>query len=245
MTGDPHPHDCEEYAVNLAELALGILTGRERAATLAHVDSCPRCAEELEQLARAADAVVSVAPEIEPTMGFEVRLFSRMGLEDPAALASPPASVIPMAGRARPLRWAARSPRWVMAVAAAVVALAVGLGIGWSVGPGRTGGTQADGPAGSEVARADLTAHGSQVGTVQTYGGPTPWMIVTLADSWSDGKVTCKVITDNGVTYKVGTFTAKDGYGAWGAPLRVSPQDVRKAEVVSSNGTVIATATLS
>src|ERR1700722_8219072 len=111
MIEDPRPRQFHAFSDNLAELALGILTGRERAATLAHVDSCPRCAEELEQLAHAADAVVSVAPEIEPTMGFEVRLFGRMGLEDPAALASPPAAVIPKAGRARPLRWVARSPR--------------------------------------------------------------------------------------------------------------------------------------
>ena len=63
-------------------------------------------------------------------------------------------------------------------------------------------------------------------------------MIVTLADSWSDGKVTCEVVTDDGVTHKVGSFTAKDGYGAWGAPLRVAPQDVQKGRggVVQRNG---------
>jgi hypothetical protein len=83
MTDDQQ--QCDAYAENLAELALGILTGRARAATLAHVDSCAHCAEELEQLSRAADAVVSVAPELEPTVGFEVRLFNRMGLgDDPA-----------------------------------------------------------------------------------------------------------------------------------------------------------------
>jgi hypothetical protein len=69
-------------------------------------------------------------------------------------------------------------------------------------------------------------------------------MIVTLAGSSTDGKVSCEVVTANGVTHKVGSFSAKDGYGAWGAPLGVAPQDVRTAEVVSSNGTVIATASL-
>ena len=53
------------------------------------------------------------------------------------------------------------------------------------------------------------------------------------------------MVTDNGVTHKIGTFSANYGYAAWDAPLRVAPQDVRKAEVVSSNGTVIATASLS
>ena len=102
------PQQCDEYAENLAELALGILTGRARAATLAHVDSCAHCAEELEQLSRAADAVVSVAPELEPPVGFEVRLFNRMGLaDDPAPVTHHPRPQTPWAsapgGRCSPL----------------------------------------------------------------------------------------------------------------------------------------------
>jgi anti-sigma-K factor RskA len=226
---DPNP--CEEHTANLAELALGILTGRDRAATLAHVDSCPRCAEELEQLAHAADAVVRVAPELEPTVGFEVRLFSRMGLAE-----TPPVPQAPGRGR-RVVRRVTGTPRWVMAVAAAVIVLAIGVSIGWTQ-------QRATGPVGAEIATADLIANGSAVGNVNTYGGSKPWMLVTLADSWSDGKVTCEVVTNDGVTHTVGSFTAKDGYGAWGAPLRVAPQDIKKAEVVSSNGAVIATASL-
>ncbi len=244
MIDGPHPTACDEHADNLPELALGILTGRERATTLAHVDSCPRCAEELEQLSHAADAVVSVAPEIEPTMGFEVRLFERMGLDEaPAPSAAP--SVAPHARSRTSGRWSERVPRWVLASAAAVIALALGLGIGWSTGSDHGGRPAQPGPAaGAEIAAGNLTANGSTVGSVNTYGGSKPWMIVTLADSWTDGKVTCKVVTDDGVTHTVGSFTATDGYGAWGAPLRVSPQDVHTAEVVSSTGKVIATASL-
>jgi hypothetical protein len=229
---------CDEYAENLAELALGILTGRERAATLAHVDSCAHCAEELEQLSRAADAVVSVAPEVEPTVGFEVRLFNRMGVGDGPA----PTHVDQHWRRRGPLRWVAGSPRWVLASAAAVVALAVGLSIGWSVGS-PSGGPHPQ--AQLAVTTATLKEHGHAVGSVATYGGATPWMIVTLADSSARGKLTCRVVTDNGVTHRIGTFSATYGYAAWDAPLGVAPQDVRSAEVVSSNGTVIATASLS
>ena len=59
-----------------------MLTGRERAQALSHVESCPRCAEELEQLSRVADTVVQAAPDMEPPVGFEVRLFERMGVAD-------------------------------------------------------------------------------------------------------------------------------------------------------------------
>ncbi len=211
MIEGPHPAACDEYADNLAELALGILTGRERATTLAHVDSCPRCAEELEQLSHAADAVVSVAPEIEPTMGFEVRLFDRMGLDE-----TPAASAMSPARPRTSVRWGERVPRWVLASAAAVFALALGLGIGWSTGSGHSDQPHSSGPVGAEIAAGNLTANGSTVGNVNTYGGSKPWMIVTLADSWTDGKVTCKVITDDGVTHTVGSFTATDGYGSLG-----------------------------
>ena len=236
MTDDPQP--CDAYSENLAELALGILTGRARVATLAHVDSCAQCAEELEQLSRTADAVVSVAPELEPPVGFEVRLFNRMGLADDPA----PVPINRHEGRRGPLRWAAGAPRWALASAAAVVALLIGLSIGWSVGSpsGTTHGTEA-----GAVATAALKEHGNPVGTVATYGGTAPWMVVTLDDSSAHGTLTCEVVTDNGVTHRIGTFSATYGHAAWDAPLGVAPQDVRSAEVVSSNGTVIATASLS
>src|SRR5271154_4147635 len=88
---------CEEYGNELAELALGVLTGRERSRVLSHVESCPRCAEELEVLSRTADSVLRAAPDMEPPLGFEVRLFERMGVTD----------VVPSRRRRRlrPSRW--------------------------------------------------------------------------------------------------------------------------------------------
>ena len=75
---------CEAYEDNWPELALGVLTGRERSQVLAHVESCPRCAEDLEVLSRTADTVLQAAPDMEPPLGFEVRLFDRMGVTDAA-----------------------------------------------------------------------------------------------------------------------------------------------------------------
>jgi anti-sigma-K factor RskA len=216
---------CEDHD-DLSELALGVLTGRERARALSHVESCPRCAEELEQLSDAADAVLQVAPEVEPPMGFEVRLFERMGVAD----------VAPRTRR--------RVPRWVpaaLAAAAAVVALAVGLplALSSSTPPDET----AAGPAG-HVAVATLFENGMSVGHVVTHGGAQPWMSMMLADSAARGRVDCVVVTKDGVTHWVGSFTATNGYGAWLAPLRVDPKELRTAQVVSPSGTVIATASL-
>jgi hypothetical protein len=223
---DTGGHGCEDYAADLSELALGVLTGRERVRALSHVESCPHCAEELEQLSRAADAVVQVAAEVEPPLGFEVRLFERMGVTDV------------------PRRKRRRAPRWVpaaLAAAAATVALAVGLTFALSspTPPAQN----AAGPA-RHVAVATLLENGESVGRVLTHGGADPWMSMMLADSSARGTVDCVVVTKHGVTHWVGSFTAKNGYGAWLAPLHVDPKDLRSAQVVSPSGTVIATATL-
>jgi anti-sigma-K factor RskA len=226
-TGDEVPRGCPAYAADLSELALGVLTGRERARALSHVESCPHCAEELEQLSRAADAVVQVAPEVEPPLGFEVRLFERMGVAD----------VEHRRRRGRPRRWMPA----VLAAAAAVVALAVGLTLTLSSPPPPA--QNAVGP-GRHVAVATLVENGESVGHVVTHGGARPWMSMTLADSSARGTVHCIVVTKGGVTDLVGTFTAENGYGAWRAPLHVDPKELRTAEIVSPSGTVIATASL-
>ena len=130
----------------------------------------------------------------------------------------------------------------VLAAAAAVVALAVGLTLALS-SPSPPA-QNASGTTRHEVAVASLLENGASVGHVVTHGGPQPWMSMMLADSGARGTVDCVVVTNDGVTHWVGTFTAKSGYGAWIAPLHVNPKDLRTAEVVSPGGTVIATASL-
>ena len=221
---------CEEYANELAELALGVLTGRERSRVLSHVESCPRCAEELEVLSRTADSVLQAAPDMEPPLGFEVRLFERMGVTD----------VVP----------SRRAP------APPPVALGAGRGGRRRGGPGARHRAQRDvvpfdvvrtrlrSRPSHHVVTAALVSNGKTVGHVMTFGGDKPWLSMTLDDSSAHGTVRCVVVTEDGVTHAVGTFESRQGYGAWMAPLHVNPATVRTAEVVSPSGTVIATATL-
>jgi anti-sigma factor RsiW len=226
VSDDVRERGCQPYSNDLAELALGVLTGRERAQVLAHVETCPRCADELEHLSRVADTVVQSAPEMEPPLGFEVRLFERMGVTD-----------------ARPRRRRFRPSRWVPAavgVAAAALALGLGLSLTSSSAPPLTAAAHGS----HQVETAALLENGETVGHVVTVGGHSPWLSMTLADSAVHGTVNCVVVTDNGVTHRVGTFAAHEGYGAWSAPLPVDPADVRTAEVVSPSGTVLASATL-
>jgi hypothetical protein len=222
---------CEEYDDELAELALGVLTGRERAQTLSHVESCPRCAEDLEILSRAADTVLQAAPDMEPPLGFEVRLFERMGVTDAA----------PRRRRGRGLR----PSRWVpVVVGVAAAALALGFGLS-ATSPSNQNQAAAPTPTSShQVVTAALVSDGKTVGHVMTFDGDKPWMSMMLDDSSARGTVHCVVVTEDGQVHTVGTFESHDGYGAWMAPLHVDPATVRTAEVESPSGTVIATATL-
>lgn len=225
MNEDTSEHGCEQQQAELPELALGVLTGRDRARALAHVEACPRCAEELEQLSRAADAVVQAAPEAEPPMGFEVRLFEKMGVAD-------------LRHRSR-----FRQPRWVvgaLSAAAAVVALAVGLSLSLSASAPTN---QTSAPS-RGVTTANLVERGTVVGRVALHGGANPWMSMMLIDASAQGPVDCIVVTSDGVSHEVGTFDATKGYGAWVAPLSVNPKDIRTAKVVAPSGAVIGTAAL-
>lgn len=218
---------CGEVRDELPELALGTLAGRERAVALAHLASCPACRAELEQLALAADAVVQLAPPAEPPVGFEVRLFDRLGIGAP-----------PPAGRRRRVG----AVRVVAAVAAAVVAVGLAFGAGWAAAPG-------PGPAalgagrGAGLTSAPLVAGGRSVGEVTLDARGPSWMFMTLADAGRPAEVTCEVTTLDGRTVRVGSFwMSAGGYGAWGAVLPVPAGQVRSARVVAADGAVVASA---
>jgi hypothetical protein len=211
---------CAGFSDDLAELALGTLTGRERIAALGHVESCAHCANELEHLSRASDAILHMAPDVEPPLGFEVRLCNRMASDE------------------------VRTPRLTMrrrlvAGVAAAVALVLGLSIGLSVGSSPSP-KVADRP----LQTASLVEHGTTVGGVSLYGGSTPVLTMELTSSMVPGTVTCEIVLDNGTTHKIGTFKVTHGYGAWVAPLGVPPNQVRTAQLVSQQGATIATARL-
>jgi hypothetical protein len=88
---------CDEFAEVAAELALGVLTGRERAAALAHLDGCESCREHVRELTMAGDELLALLPAAEPPAGFESRVLDRLGFtapgQQPSAVASQPADV--------------------------------------------------------------------------------------------------------------------------------------------------------
>lgn len=129
---EPRP-ECAAIQDDIVGLALGSLAGKEREAALGHLETCARCSSEVEELSAAADELLHLAPEAEPPLGFEARVFERLGLSPASGRATPAP-----AGRRSGRRWRARfpgpaRPAWrpspvAAAAAAAAVVLAAGLG---------------------------------------------------------------------------------------------------------------------
>lgn len=220
MTDQVSDPVCEAVYAELAEIALGIMSGRRRSEVFEHVELCERCSSELERLSGVADALLQLAPELEAPLGFELRVAER--------LQSPAMSRDGRHGR-----------RIGALVAAALLALALGFGVGAIV---NSGGGANQSPA-ANLTVANLASAGHNVGEVMISLGSPGWMFMTIdAGAWS-GKVTCQLTLSGGRVETVGVFDLSHGYGSWGAPLRSPASEVRSARLVSADGAVIASAT--
>ena len=164
-----HP-SCDTMREAAPDLALGLLTGEERAAALAHLERCEGCRAEVASLAVTADEVLLAAPEVEPPPGFSGRVLDRLAAERAAGGGLPATSGLP--ARAVGSRRVGSRPvrRW--RVAAALVAAAA-LAVVGLVAVVRSG-TPED-----EVAVAQMrTGTGAVVGDATAVGAETS--VVTL-----------------------------------------------------------------
>jgi hypothetical protein len=211
---------CELIQDDLPELALGTLYGRSRSEVLDHVQSCARCAAELERLSIVADTLIQLAPEIEPPLGFELRVAERLQASTTAA---------------RPRRL--RRTSALCAAAAAIVVLGFGLG---TVTAHHDHYPEQSATAG--LTSAPLTSNGHVLGEAMLTASHPVWMFMTIDDGTWSGRVTCEVTLADGQVQSVGSFTLSGGYGAWGARLTSAVGKVRSARLVASDGNVLATA---
>jgi hypothetical protein len=246
---------CAEFADAAAELALGVLTGRERARALAHLDRCEACRENVRQLTVTGEELVGLLPAIEPPAGFETRVMERLGLGTPAPSPAPgPARQLSPARRFG-LKlagwigdgWTGRGgvshPRRILAAAAVAVAVIVaGLG-GW----GLHGTTSS--PTASALSSATLlTASHQTAGKIYFYDAGSRWLYMSVSipsgsGAVDNGTVICQVEGPDGHVTTVGSFRLTGGYGYWGSPDPVTSGTLTGARLVTTTGTVLATAT--
>jgi hypothetical protein len=237
---------CAEFADAAAELALGVLTGRERARALAHLDRCEACRENVRQLAVTGEELVGLLPAIEPPAGFETRVMERLGLGTPAP--DPARQLSPARRLGRKVAgwigggWTGRGgvsyPRRILSAAAVAAAVFVaGLG-GWGLHAATSS------PAASPLSSAAfLTASHQTAGKIYFYDAGHRWLYMSVDIGSGSGTVICQVEGPDGHLTTVGSFRLTGGYGYWGSPDPVTNGPLTGARLVTTSGTVLATAT--
>lgn len=242
---DRNEMNCDEFAEVAAELALGVLTGRDRARALAHMERCDACREDVRQLTMTGEELLGLLPAMEPTPGFETRVMERIGLAVPGTPESlsaiPSASASPSAAVPAPRpagAWYAKRTRRMLAAAAAVVVIAGAALGGWGLR-----GASSPASAGPLSSAALVSVQHQTVGKIFLYDGSSRWIYMSVDLPAATGTVTCQLVDKNGHVTTIGSFWLAGGDGAWGSPEPMTHGQLSGARLVSGNGTVLATAT--
>ena len=210
---------CEETRELLPELALGILGGEDRARVLDHLTGCADCSSELAALSRAADGLLTLAPQHEPPAGFEDRVLARLRREHPRH-------------RARRIT--------TLAAAAALIAI-VAAGSVWV-------GTAHDRKLSSYYQNALKVAHGTEFaaaalktnddisgGQVFTYEGKPSWVFIVVRAPVSDGVYQVMAVV-HGTSTRLGFVRVSHGSGDWGGTTSADMSSVGEIWVVDQAG---------
>ena len=203
---------CAELREVSADLALGDLSGNERAEALAHVSACPMCGQLVGELTRVAEDLLLLAPEVEPPPGFESRVLAQLSEQR------------------QPRRHRLRS---VVAIAAAVVMFGLGGGLVARM-------TADDG--GPEPVRTALaiSASGRSTCRVVVHGGEPASLVVSLdGPPGSSFEYTVEAQPARGAPIPLGRFALTDGHGLLATTVAVDAEDLRSVRVFSMDGKLL------
>ena len=227
---------CADLGNVASELALDILYGEERAAALAHLETCRACRREVTLLTDAADEIRLLAPEVEPPSGFEQQVVARIAVAAAEQEAGATGASTPRRRRPFVPALAAVAAVLVVLVAASVLVLA--------------GGQDGEDLAAARTATM-RTATGQVVGDATVSADPAA--IVVDVPDWAS------LVNSYGATVDATYWLAvEDGEGTralerlppvdehpWTVALDVPPGTVAAVSIVDNGGTVWCTARFS
>jgi hypothetical protein len=201
---------CEETRQLVAELALGIADGADRARALRHLAECADCRRELSELSELADELLLLAPEVEPPVGFESRVL---------ALVQPPR---------RPRRW--RRGVAMLAPAAVAAALATTIVLGATGDDRRLADHYRDTLAAAhgsyfEAARLQAPAN-VPAGVVYGYRGTPSWIFVAVDRPYRAAGYTVELALTSGRRVRLPSFRIDPKTGSAGQAIPVDVYDV-------------------
>jgi hypothetical protein len=218
---------CLETREGLAELALGIADGAERARMLEHVAECAECRRELERQSQIADGVLALAPEHEPPIGFELEVLNAI---------HPPAP--------------GRRSLWRPLAVAAVVAAAVAVTAGGMLLGFREDRRVAD-QYRAALAEANGTYFGARPlvdpagrrgGVLFVYRGQPSWIVVVVDEAYRDAVTEAELVDRAGGRIGLPAFGLADS--AWGGAIPLDLQHVASVQLVGDDGRSVLVATL-
>lgn len=216
------PLDCAQVRELAPELALGVLSGSERAEVLLHASQCTRCQALIAELGEAADALPSLAPEIEPPSGFEARVLGTL-----------------LGSRRKSTR------RWGVALALTAAAAAVISIVAVQWVDAGSGQATPSAPIAAVRSVAMVGDHGMRVGRVYASAGK-PTAIVVTVDYWvATGTYRVELQPAGGAVQRLGTIRIDDGRGSWGGAAHLATSGSTRVALVDTHGTTVCHATLS
>ncbi len=210
---------CAQLEELAAELALGTVSGAERAAALDHLAGCRPCRTLVDELARVADNLLLLAPVAEPPPGFETKVLSQLGVAPvPGARASTPI-------RRRVL---------VGVAAAALVAGLSGAGAAWLAADDPR-------PGGGEIRTAlAVDDEGRWTCRAVVYGENPTWLVVSLDRTDDLSAVFSVEALHSGRPdpVPVGTFAIDRGHGSFAKAVELPADGVKTIRVLDAGGRV-------
>jgi anti-sigma-K factor RskA len=225
MSASGPSSECPAVEVLAPEIALGVVSGAERATALAHIGHCASCRRLVEELSAVADPLLLLAPEAEPAIGFESRVLAQTA--EAAATTPPPPVLVPRGRAARP----SRRQRLGLVAAAAAATLLVGAG-GLVIGRALV---SEDPPVRTALA---VSASGRATCRAFAYGEHEAWVFVNLEapKEWT-ADYTVEITTEGGGTpATVGRFHLQDGSASFGAKVDVPASRLRAVRVLDASG---------
>jgi hypothetical protein len=207
---------CEQVRDLLPEMATGVAAGDDRARILTHLARCPACRQELDEMTTVVDELILMAPEREPSSGFETAVL--------AAVETQP-------------RRSRRTP-FVLAAAASIIgALLAGGAVWWQTAADR----ELAGHYRHTLAVADgkyLVA--AQIGSTEepdaghafAYEGHPSWVFMTVDTGPWSGRYRVQLVTTEGRTVDLGWCRVADGHGSWGRSVRVPVHDIAELRLL-------------
>lgn len=208
---------CDEVRELAPELALGIAAGEQRARALVHIASCTDCRTLVEELSRAADTLLLLAPPKEPPIGFEAHAVDRVrglrpGRRLKIALVAAGIVLASVGGTAAVMNAVTSRDR---DLADRYLTLLEGQG---------------------ELVSASLrTDDGGPAGQVFVYSGPSNWVFIVVDASSGTGMHDVVFIPDRSAAVTVGRIRLVDGRGSWGSTTGLNVRDLT-VHLVASDG---------